>query len=857
MITGDSTLTVTGVTKGTVSITATATDPGGLSAQHVFETTVEPLSDRDVLEALYHATGGPNWTRSDNWLNDRVAPGLWWGVEVDENYRVKKLDLWGNNLTGPIPPEIGRLTSLQTLNLIGNKLTGPIPPEIGRLRNLRTLWLIRNHLTGPIPPEIGNLTNLQDLRLSLNHLSGLIPPQIGNLSSLVELSLGALGGNNRFSGPIPPEIGNLGKLEQLTLDRFVGGPIPAEIGNLHSLKRLRCQRCSLSGTIPPEIGNLRNLTHLIISWIGGPIPPEIGNLTSLQYLQLAGSLTGPIPPEIGNLTSLTTAGIGGNLTGPIPAEIGNLTSLTSFGLVGNNLTGPIPAEIGRLTSLTSLGLSGNNLTGPIPAEIGRLTALRSLSLGSNSFDGPIPPEIGNLTSLTSLWLGENDLTGPVPPEIGRLEDLTRLHLTKNAGMSGPLPGAMAALGQLHSLFAGGTDLCAPLDADFQSWFRGVRVRRAATCRMGGSSAAYLTQAVQSLRFPVPLVAGEQALLRVFVTAEDARRERIPPVRATFYLDGAVAHVEQIPQAAGQIPSEVYEGDLQASTNATIPAEVIQPGLEMVIEIDPGSTVDPSLELTRRIPAEGRLAVDVRAMPPLDLTLIPFLWNTSPDSAILSLTQAMAADPGGHELLWATRTLLPIAAVDVKPHALVLTSSNHAQTLAEETRAIRVMEGSTDLHIGMMSGTVEGSSFGTAYARWCESRSGFSVPRSEALAHAVGHHVGLRHAPCGGAFDPDLFFPTADGSIGAWGYDFRDGGKLVPPSQADIMSICTPSWISDYYFANALTYRLLHETSPDPPAASPVKSLLLWGGVDEGGKPYLQPAFVVLGPEHIAIVIVHR
>ena len=26
-----------------------------------------PLSDREILEALYDATGGPNWTHSDNW----------------------------------------------------------------------------------------------------------------------------------------------------------------------------------------------------------------------------------------------------------------------------------------------------------------------------------------------------------------------------------------------------------------------------------------------------------------------------------------------------------------------------------------------------------------------------------------------------------------------------------------------------------------------------------------------------------------------------------------------------------------------------------------------------------------------
>ena len=40
------------------------------------------LSDREILEILYEATGGPNWTNNDKWLTD--APlGDWYGVRVD------------------------------------------------------------------------------------------------------------------------------------------------------------------------------------------------------------------------------------------------------------------------------------------------------------------------------------------------------------------------------------------------------------------------------------------------------------------------------------------------------------------------------------------------------------------------------------------------------------------------------------------------------------------------------------------------------------------------------------------------------------------------------------------------------
>ena len=58
-----------------------------------------PLSDRDILVALYEATGGPSWTDSENWLTDRPL-GEWSQVGVDGNGRVIGLHLSTNNLEG-------------------------------------------------------------------------------------------------------------------------------------------------------------------------------------------------------------------------------------------------------------------------------------------------------------------------------------------------------------------------------------------------------------------------------------------------------------------------------------------------------------------------------------------------------------------------------------------------------------------------------------------------------------------------------------------------------------------------------------------------------------------------------------
>ena len=101
-------------------------------------------SDRAALEALYDATGGPDWIDDTSWKTS--APlGEWFGVTTDTAGRVTRLELPGNGLAGPIPAALGELALLRTLDLEGrwdsaaqqsfeNTLTGPIPPRWGTSR---------------------------------------------------------------------------------------------------------------------------------------------------------------------------------------------------------------------------------------------------------------------------------------------------------------------------------------------------------------------------------------------------------------------------------------------------------------------------------------------------------------------------------------------------------------------------------------------------------------------------------------------------------------------------------------------------------------------------------------------------
>ncbi len=144
---------VTAVGNGEVTITASAGEGEGSAVVTVVENP-----DRAALVALYNATNGPNWTNNDNWLAD-VPLEEWYGVVTGSDGRVTRLSLWENNLTGPIPPELGNLTLLTDLELASNDLSGPIPPELGNLTSLWWLNLRSNDLSGPIPPELANLSN--------------------------------------------------------------------------------------------------------------------------------------------------------------------------------------------------------------------------------------------------------------------------------------------------------------------------------------------------------------------------------------------------------------------------------------------------------------------------------------------------------------------------------------------------------------------------------------------------------------------------------------------------------------------------------------------------------------------------
>lgn len=859
--------TVTAVSAGTTRIAARSGDAIGYA-----EVTVN--QDRQALTALYQATDGPNWDRNDNWLKDGPLD-QWYGVSTRADGRVNALRLEWNNLIGPIPDELYDLKGLTTILAHGNQLSGSISPEIGGFSELVTLHLADNGLTGALPPELGNLDNLYTLDLHGNSLSGMLPPRLGDLTRLVVLSLAG----NDLEGPIPPEMGKLVNLRKFIMsETMLSGPLPETFTALENLETLWLQgtgvcvpateaftrwlsRIGFALVTPcenPDRAALVELYHATDgpNWIDGtnwlsekPLEDWKGvNVDHsgrvYQLLLSRNGLRGELPASFGDLEFLNILLMDDNdLHGKIPAELGGLRNLELIWLSGNNLDGSIPPDLAKLSTLRYLFLDTNDLDGAIPSELGELVGLRELHLHRNRLSGQIPPELGRMSSLIELNLGRNLLSGELPSELGNLSNLKEMALSGNEGLTGELPPALVRL-DLEVLLAEQTGLCLPAEVDYASWilkYRFVRVERCdRPVEMGLT--AYLTQATQSFDYPVPLVAGDPALLRVFLTADEGEVD-VPPVRASFYQNGSNVHTADIPGRAGFVPPRVDESDLALSSNAEIPGSILAPGLEMVVEIDPDDTRNLPAAVKNRLPETGRIELDVKAMPPFDLVMVPFLWEEDPDHGFVSRVEALTSDD---DIFGQTRDLLPVGEFNLEVHAPVWTSvdpilyrdgedSRVLSPLFQALAVIQALEGSgREYYMGMLR-EYGGGAVNSGYTT-------LASLHELVIAHELGHNLSLSHTGCTW-ISPDPNYPYEDGAIGSWGYDIRNG-MLVSPETTCLMSYCGSEWIGEYSFSKALYYRLSEDARLASGNGAAAPGLLVWGGVTGDGEMTLEPAFAL-------------
>lgn len=108
-----------------------------------------------------------------------------------------------------MPTELGQLNALRSLFVYSNDLSGPLPAELGNL-NLLAFQAHDNQLTGEIPIDFYDIISMEFLRLDSNNLGGSLPEELGQLTNLGDLRLA----NNSFTGPLPLSFFGLNRLRK-------------------------------------------------------------------------------------------------------------------------------------------------------------------------------------------------------------------------------------------------------------------------------------------------------------------------------------------------------------------------------------------------------------------------------------------------------------------------------------------------------------------------------------------------------------------------------------------------------------------------------------------------------------------
>ncbi|XP_048573982.1 receptor-like protein EIX2 [Triticum urartu] len=286
---------------------------------------------------------------------------------------------------------------------------------------------------GPIPEELGNMTSLQVIDFDYNDLVGLISSNLRNLCHLEELYLDY----NNFNVNIGEFLNQLPRcswstIQVLSLANMITGTVPLEVGALSNLTELDLSYNKLNGVLMKE--HFSSLFKLEYLELGGNslkidieqnwVPPF-----GLKSIDLGSCLVGPRFPEWirwqADVYSLCLRNA--NLDDVIPEWFWVTFFRTKFlDASGNKLHGSLPANLQHM-SVRMLYLGSNMLIGQIP---GLPVNISYLNLSSNSFSGSLPSKL-KAPLLEQLLLANNQITGTIPSSICQLTELRRLELSGN------------------------------------------------------------------------------------------------------------------------------------------------------------------------------------------------------------------------------------------------------------------------------------------------------------------------------------------------------------------------------------------------------------------------------------------
>jgi hypothetical protein len=317
---------------------------------------------------------------------------------------------------------------------------------------------------------------------------------------------------------------------------------------------------------------------------------------------------------------------------------------------------------------------------------------------------------------------------------------------------------------------------------------------------------------------VPVVAGREALVRVFVTTDSSYDGS--PVTAQLTLGQGATPLQVVGAATNS-----SEASLASTINFDVPGASIVTGVTYRVDLLQPSSHSSGMNANASSPASGFAPLGaVSDGAQLKVVVIPVQYggdgsNRLPDTSASMIQGYKDAFMSHYPIDSVDLTVgTPFAwntAIDANGTGwseLLDALAMHRQSVgtAADTYWFGAFEPAASFAQFCGGGCVAGlgliGMLGDNYSR-AAIGLGYNDPSSfKTIIHETGHTQGRQHAPCGGAQNVDPAFPYSNGDIGDWGYDLVHKQLYQPGHASDMMGYCDPAWISDYTF-NALFQRI--------------------------------------------------
>ncbi|CAL4926991.1 unnamed protein product [Urochloa decumbens] len=429
-------------------------------------------SDAEAMRAVAKAMGADKALGWDL-AGDPCSPKPWDHVSC-ESGRVTAIQVGGRGLTGTLAPEVRDLTALKRLEVFGNSLTGPLPSLAGLstlevvlvrdcnftsipadffkgLTSLRAVDIDNNQFAPwTLPGDLAACGYLNNFSANTANIIGTLPEFLGAMTSLQRLSLAF----NNLSGPVPASLAGV-QLLQLWLNGQYGDRLNGSISfisNMTNLQQLWLQSNAFTGPLPDFTG-LDSLSDLQLrdNKLTGPVPYSLVNLKSLKKLTLTNNLLqGPMPKFSRDLNADMSAASESfclQVPGmPCDPRVSLLLEVAAGFMYPMSLAvdwkGNDPCNFAGVTcsqgNITRLNLANKGLTGSISPAIGKIGSLQLLNLANNSITGTVPEEIATLPLLTDVDLSNNNLYGKLPTFAAK-NAVVKTDGNPNIGKDAPAP----------------------------------------------------------------------------------------------------------------------------------------------------------------------------------------------------------------------------------------------------------------------------------------------------------------------------------------------------------------------------------------------------------------------------------